>query len=545
VEEISPYLSSVNFAMPAIQEGSVIDVTYSIRSPFLFTMPVWFFQREYPTVFSELHLFIPEYFNYKPLQQGFLNLSNRTHTSRDKSVEIVWHETHNTSGGRGTRRSESLKYRENFLTYRIDNAPAFTTEPHMNAVINYLTKIEHELSFYRSPSGPSTDYSSTWAQLNTRLLESESFGRMLNRSGFLTNEVSAIMAKYEKPEEPMVAAYELIQSSMAWNRVNSIYAGRSLRRVWTEKAGNSADVNLILVNLLRELNIDAHPVILSTRSNGIINPAQIMLDKFNYVIAFANLDGKTFLMDATDKHTPYFLLPQKCINGEGRVVDERGGRWIKLEPAGENHSLTQSSVKVKPCGSMEITRRQELNNYYRLERESTLRNYNREEYYIDSFESAHQGIDVTDFSVENKDDWQLPMVTNFTFEINNTDGQPKEVIYVNPLLTDRLQANPFRLEDRQFPVDFVYPQRSTYTVNIEIPQGYTVDELPRNHSFGMSQNAARYAVNYTLDENGSIQVKIDMMMGKAVFSPTEYAALRNFHAQVIEEQARNIVLKKL
>jgi hypothetical protein len=542
VEEISPYISSVNVALPGINEGSIIELTYSIRSPFLYTLPMWFFQDKYPTVFSELHVSIPEYFNYKPLLQGFLNLDNRTATVRNGSMNIVWHEDASLNG-RSSRRSETVTYKENCFTYRIENAPAFKQEPHMNAVINYLSKLEHELNYYRPPSGQTTDFSSTWTQLNKRLMESESFGRMLNKSGFLNDEIDAIKAKSDKPEERLAAAYQLIQSSMAWNQVNSLWAGRSLRKAWTDKVGNAADINLMLINMLRELDIEAHPVIISTRANGMINPSQIMLNKFNFVIAYANVDGKVFLMDATDKHTPYFLLPERCINGEGRLVQDVGGRWIKLDLAGENLRHTQSSIKVKSCGSMEVNQRQEQTNYLRLDNENTLRKYDREEDYMDYIESIRPGIELIDFKIENKDDWSAPLITSFVFEMNSPDAQPKDVIYVNPMLTDRFEANPFRLENREFPVDFIYPIRRKFDIIIQIPEGYQIDEMPQNKNFTM--NGAQYSVNYSKTENNSIEVKVDMDIKKAFFLPTEYAALRNFYARLVEEQARNIVLKKI
>ncbi len=146
-EEISPYLKSINFTMPGIQEGSVFELIYSIRSPFLYSFPVWFFQNEYPTLFSELHLYIPEYFSYKPLMQGFLTLSDRRNTNHQKTITITWNEEPTFGGAGGTRRSESVTYRENILTYRLENAPAFRNEPYMNAEIVSFQKLNMNLLF--------------------------------------------------------------------------------------------------------------------------------------------------------------------------------------------------------------------------------------------------------------------------------------------------------------------------------------------------------------------------------------------------------------
>ena len=63
------------------------------------------------------------------------------------------------------------------------------------------------------------------------------------------------------------------------------------------------------MTLLRELGLQSDPVILSTRSNGAIHPAQIMVNQFNYVIASVNIGDKTYLLDATEKEGSYNLLP--------------------------------------------------------------------------------------------------------------------------------------------------------------------------------------------------------------------------------------------
>ncbi len=301
----------------------------------------------------------------------------------------------------------------------------------------------------------------------------------------------------------------------------------------------------MLINILRELDIETHPIIISTRKNGIINPAQNMLDKFNHVIAHATIDGKVYLMDDTDNHTPWFLLPEKCLNGEGRLVHEALGKWVNLELSRENMNKIYSTIKVKPCGSMEVNRQQEFTNYQRLNMQATLRAHSREEDYINQFESARQGIEVSVFSVENKDEWKLPLIANYVIEANSADSQPKDVIYVNPLLFDRLSSNPFRLENRQFPVDFVYPSKTSYIIKIEIPEGYIVDELPEGKSFGLPQNAALFSVNYSRNNAEGIDVAVDVEIGKPLFVISEYAALRGFYAQLVEEQARNIVLKKM
>ncbi len=516
-EDVNDYLRSVNFTLPNVREGSVFEIQYTIDSPFLFTLPIWAFQSEYPTVFSEFRTLIPDYFIYRPLMQGYLSLSE--HDSNIRSDDVV------------------------FTRYRVNDAPAFQREPFMNALINYVSKIELELAAFTPRYGRQLDFSTTWPQLTKTLLESSSFGRQIERSGFLTEEAEAIKAAHDNDQDRMIAAFELIQGEMTWNNSNSIYARRTLRRAWNDKEGNAADINLMLIALLREMDINADPVILSTRSNGMINPAQIMLNKFNYVIAHARIDGEIYLMDATQKHVPYYLLPERALNDRGRLICERRGDWVNLEAFNENLIHVKSNIQLKACGSVHTTLEKEKTNYYRLSLESRFRTFDREEDFMDNFERSNEGVDLIDFELLNNNDWNNQLISKYEYEIPEIDPAPRDLLYINPLMTDRIETNPFRLEAREYPVDFIYPQKRIYEITIQIPEGYEVDEMPRNTRFSIPRRGGSYAASYTRLECGNILVNIEWEIAKAMFLPNEYQGLREFYSRMVEEQSRNIVLR--
>lgn len=542
-EEVHENLKTVNFSMPDVREGSVFDVEYTIVSPFLGTLPIWFFQNDYPTVFSEYRMYIPEYFFYRPMMGGYLSLDERQNDSRSRRFTVEWEESH--ALGNVTRHSANVDYMENVTILRVNNAPAFKREPYMNASINYLSKLEHELVHFRWPYGRMRDFSSTWPQLSKQLMESQSFGRQLNRSGFLSEEVSRIMENYSDPKERMVAAFQLIQSEMTWNRRNAIYTSRNLRRIWDDKHGNSADINLMLVLLLKEMDIDAEPVILSTRSHGMVNPAQIMLQSFNYVVTWAKIGDNEYVMDATEKHVPYYLLPTRCINGQGRLVSETHGRWIDLEAHADNFIHTISNINVKPCGSVHTNLIRHKQNYTRLQLEQDLRDVNREEDFLDRFEADHPGMELLNFELENRDDWSVPLIAHYEFEIPEMDNTPRDVLYINPLLIDQRLNNPFNTEERLFPVDFIFPTKRSFEITVHIPEGYEVEELPRNSTFTIPGRGGRYVSRFTLNDDNTVNVSVEMELLKALFVADEYQRLRNFFARIVEEQARPIVLKKV
>jgi len=58
------------FTFPAEKEGSVIEYSYTIHSDFLFNLQPWFFQDEYPCLWSEYQVDIPEFFSIRNHEPG-------------------------------------------------------------------------------------------------------------------------------------------------------------------------------------------------------------------------------------------------------------------------------------------------------------------------------------------------------------------------------------------------------------------------------------------------------------------------------------------
>nr|NQU94325.1 hypothetical protein [Bacteroidota bacterium] len=79
-------------------------------------------------------------------------------------------------------------------------------------------------------------------------------------------------------------------------------------------------VNLILYQLLKKLDFEAFPVVISTRENGMLSPVYPSLNKLNHVIVYVKNNGNDYLLDATEDYMPYSLLPKKCLNWSGHII---------------------------------------------------------------------------------------------------------------------------------------------------------------------------------------------------------------------------------
>ncbi|MBL4663586.1 MAG: hypothetical protein JKY22_08540 [Flavobacteriaceae bacterium] len=112
------------------------------------------------------------------------------------------------------------------------------------------------------------------------------------------------------------------------------------------------------------------------------------------------------------------------------------------------------------------------------------------------------------------------------------------------LLFLSLDENPFKLEDRKFPVDYGYPSKKRYIVSIELPEGYKVESLPAGANVRMGDNVV--AFKYLLSEsNNKIKLSAEFSINRHLVSPLEYKDLKQFYQYMIDKDKEKIVLSKI
>lgn len=89
-----------------------------------------------------------------------------------------------------------------------------------------------------------------------------------------------------------------------------------------------------------------------------------MLSQFNYVIAHVEIDGKSYLLDATDFFSNVNLLPIRCLNERGRIIsDKPGEKWVSLEPTCNSGDFFMVNLSFDENGALKGTVSESRNNY--------------------------------------------------------------------------------------------------------------------------------------------------------------------------------------
>lgn len=505
------------FTLPNVRVGSVVEFSYLLTSDFVYNLRDWRFQRQIPTRRSEYHLSLSPNFQYRVMFMGDVPLAV------DRSRPVA---------GGGVR-----------YEWAVENAPAFRAEPYMTAADDYISRIRLELMGYALPGQERRVLSKTWEDLDKTFLTDEDLGAALNRTGFLKDLGEILRTRYPDTLARVTAAHDLVKTNMTWNGEHTLWTKTGLKTAYERKTGNSAEINLLLIGLLREAGLEAHPLVLSTRDHGAVPQDFPLRVWFNHVAALTTAGGRDVLLDATSPLLTVDMLPADCLNGSGRLLHLRRARWVSLAPKQRQSTFRTLRLDLKPDGSLSGTAEVSQSGYAGVEGRANILKQGLNTFRQVGMQGQFPGWSVSGTEVLHLDSVQDALVTRCALQATDVVQQAGERLYLTPLLSTARRENPFKSPMRSYPVDFGSALEETNIAVIALPAGYGVEELPKSAAMTLPNNDGRFTYSVSVNEN-QLQVTSRLALRKTVFTGGEYPTLRSFFDKIVAKQAEQVVLKK-
>lgn len=529
--------------MPNIKEGSIIEFEYSLKSPSIGTIDEWNFQTSIPVGYSEFTTYIPEYFVYNPILKGYIT-PKIDKDGKQRTINYVY--TEKTVPGMGSgmpqRINTSMDFMENKTTYSLSDISAMKDESFVNNINNYLCSVYHELSMTRYPNEPFKSYSTDWPSVVKTIYDSENFGGELAKTGYFENDVDQLLKDVSSQAERVAIIFNYVKSKIKWDGYYSYYTRSGVRKAYKDMTGNVAEINLMLVAMLRYANVEANPVLVSTRSNGV--PFFPNRTAFNYVIAGIELENNVILLDATDKNSLPNILPIRDLNWNGRIIRKNGSSAeIDLMPNTISTDIINVMATISKDATVEGKVREQYfdyNGYNYRDRYADLARDN----YLEKLEKRLNGIEINEFTVTGTDELTKPVVESYSFKHSNLIEVIGDKMYFSPLLFFKMDENPFKQDVREYPVDFAFPNEDRYLINITIPEGYVVESLPQSRSVPMSDDLVSFKYLVANTDN-KIQVSVKFNINSSIIPPDYYGELKAMFNEIVKAENEKIVLKKI
>jgi transglutaminase-like putative cysteine protease len=540
-EQINKYWGRKKITMPNVKEGSVIEFEYTIKSPRFSELIDWSFQSSVPVNYSEFRTYIPEYFVYTPNQKGYVF----PRVSSEKNKRTIVRNSKERAGGivgNTTFSQDKTDYQETMTSYLAENLQAMKEEAYVNNIDNYTSSISHELSMTRFPKSSIELYSTDWPSVTKKIYENDDFGVELNKTGYFEDDINRVLTGLKTPYEKIDAIYNYVKTNLKWNDYYGYSCNDGVKKAYKDKTGNIAEINLMLTAMLRYSGLTANPVLVSTRSNGIaLFPNRTA---FNYVIAAVETPKGMMLLDASDKFSTPNVLPFRALNWMGRLIRKDGtSDVVDLMPKVNSNSTVMMNYSIDERGAVTGKLRQQQTDYNAMTFRRKVDNI-IEDSYLEKLENENRKIEVTSYSRQNEKDLKLPVMETYSFTGSNLCEIIGDKIYISPMLFLAGTKNPFQQEVREYPVDYGFPFTEKNTVNIQIPDGYTIEKVPDPAVITMQDDLGSFTFITNVLGN-QIQISIINQINTAIIPSEYYSMLKNYYQGMLDKQNEKIILTKV
>ncbi len=509
-------LNSLRFTFPDIKPGCIIEYRFTrIEKDSYFISP-WYFQDNIPNALSACIISTPV---YSGLEKRFI---------ADMPVEE----------GSAIDESKGHEKRKLEVSYAMRNIPAFRPEPFMSSSKDYRQRVEFSLKPRETFLDATVKNSNNkWVLINSRLLISPYFGGQFDRPIPGTATIIDSTRKLKEISEKVNAVYQYVKKNMQWDKYYSFLAG-DIAAAWKDKEGSSAEINIILLNLLRKAGVDCFPLVFSTRQNGKTDYLFPTMNQFNNVDILVFDGDYYYVLDGTANHQSYSIPPYNILNRDALIVDPQYSKWVKVV---DPRKLLRDSVsiiaKVENDGTLKGIA---VKTYYDIAKTEKLKIDEDEDEDRDKTETS-TGIKIDTTYTVNKENDLLPLIetTEFHYGLPSTD----DFYFLNLFLFSDYSKNPFTDSIRRSDVDFGASASHKMHMEIALSPGIKLEELTRNKKI-YSEDTSLLFTSLNEFKNDTIIINSIFEINDAIFPPEAYVVVRKFFQNVYSTLNSQILLRR-
>jgi hypothetical protein len=299
---------------------------------------------------------------------------------------------------------------------------------------------------------------------------------------------------------------------------------------------------MMLINMLGDVGVKACPVLMSTRRHGRIPKTYPTLNKMNTFIVGIP-DGTSWIyLDASSADGYLNVLPANLYVEQARII-EKGtpGQWVNLQKIGEAKSVHNIKATLTADGLMKGEQSTIYSGNAAANERKAFRTASDSTSFI-AAKAQQTGISISQCKIEGHRSF-LPSVTeviNFTKQGDVTDDH----IYINPFTELPITSNPFTEKERLLPVEF--PCRNTFNayVQLTLPEGWQLEEMPKSVNVSTPDKSASGRINYGITDDKTITINFQFRLGNVYYDHQQYDMLRQLFDLFASRGKDMLVIKK-
>jgi len=518
-EKIDADYSKLNFTFSDVKVGSIIEFKYTLNTKNITFLDAWIFQSEIPTLKSKFNAIFPAnlIYTYNVFYQGDRLLKKYGATTSSE--------------------------------WELTNLPGLSDDDYVYNIYDYAELLQFQLAGYYTKSATNAmdgsyetkKFAVTLDKFAETIIDITGASNYLFFSSKTKDIVQNLIADCSTNSEKIIKIYTYVNSNYKWNNVYSKYTENSLTDLLDKKAGNSAEINLLLIAMLKEADFTVYPLLISEKTHGKISKDYPMISAFNNIIAVVKIGNYYQMLDATDSYRPYNLLSINDLNFYGLLLDKKEYKWLDISIPENSKQAIDIKIDISKPEIQTYNIEFKFDGYFGVEQR---KNYVTK---ADNFLSENI-TNYSDFIVDSIVTENLNNLTE-TFKVkcylhkNENTIFNTDIVYYQPFIFSKNSQNPFKQDKRNLPIDLAFKYSDELTMKIYFPDNYIIDEIPKTKNSKLIDNTGSFSYSaYKVDNYVKIESKISI--NETLFFASEYADLKTFFAEIVAKYNEPIVLKK-
>ena len=511
-----------------MKAGSVIEYKYKIQTSRIPFLRSWYPQADIPTVSSMFDIKIPTYFRFNLSTKGYekINVKKEYASDRFRLTNDLY--------------ADYVTCQSDRIIITADSLPSLRDDEYTMGINDYIAHVDFEMSGVDMPGMGYRAYSHTWEDVDRTIMDAgmKDVMEMKNPYPELAAEVNAQSTAMDKA----LAASMLVAGRIKWDGSYQVLP-EDFKDVKKMGSGSNAAINTVVMCLLRDAGVRCCPFVLRLRSNGMLSTVFPSYDDIDtFVVGFRDEADKWHFLDGSYSANGVDVLPVDMLVSNARLMGNYSGeRWFSLDNLCKNVSQSMIQATIDENFNIQCQGQQRISGQLAADFRKSYAQKADSLAFVNDL-AAENGIELTSMSMEgvNERSMQIVLESSYSVPATATDS----LIYVVPTIVPIMSENPFTQETRKLPVIYPYRAEQIMSVHLTIPEGYTVEELPKRIVASTQKNEFQFSFNpVVLGDKIIITTKI--ARNEVLFPFNLYGMLRQIHTYMVDKNNEMIVLRKL
>lgn len=286
--------------------------------------------------------------------------------------------------------------------------------------------------------------------------------------------------------EKVKALYYWVKDNIKYIAYENGYAGfipRDAKLVRERKFGDCKDMSSILKEMCHSAGVSNIYLTWIGTSRIPYTYKQLPTPSAdNHMIAAYIDEGEIIFLDATDSYSP-FGMPSDFIQGKEALIgiDENNFKVVTVPIQPSSKNIWQDSITINLEGDKIVgTGNFRLSGYNKVDFVRGLATLNEQKRFAKIKDFTLLGTNkykLLDFNIKNEFEKDLPLESDYTFELANYLLVLDNELYINPFLKNQSTFEPFDA-DREKPYFFQNLSTQNHHLTVNIPEGYEIRGVP-------------------------------------------------------------------